>query len=47
MGKCLKGKSETKDKSAKYECQKCGAETPKKDHVCKPKKIKTEKKGKK
>ncbi|SHJ09836.1 hypothetical protein SAMN02745165_01565 [Malonomonas rubra DSM 5091] len=33
---CLKGKSEVKQKKAKFECEKCGAMVEKKGHVCKP-----------
>ena len=44
MGKCLKGESEIKKKDAKFECGKCGARTEKKSHVCKPQKIKQDKK---
>jgi Zn finger protein HypA/HybF involved in hydrogenase expression len=44
MGKCLKGESEVKKKDAKFECGKCGARTEKKAHVCKPEKIKGDKK---
>jgi hypothetical protein len=40
MGKCLKGKSEAKEKPGRFECKKCGAVSEKKSHVCKPKKIK-------
>ena len=36
---CLKGQSESKPKSARYRCKKCGAVTKTKAHVCKPKKI--------
>jgi len=46
MGKCLKGESEVKKKEAKFACQKCGARTAKESHVCKPEKIKKEKKKK-
>lgn len=41
MGKCLKGESEVKKKAAKFGCEKCGARTDQKSHVCKPKKLKT------
>ena len=44
MGKCLKGESEVKKKAAKFACEKCGARTDQKSHVCKPKKLKTGKK---
>jgi len=54
---CLKGESEVKKKSAKFECEKCGAAVKKKGNVCKPvklesatepdKKDKKDKKGKK
>jgi len=37
---CLKGKSEAKRKPGRYTCDKCGAVTKKKKHLCKPKKIK-------
>lgn len=47
MGKCLKGESEVKKKKAKYACEKCGAKTAEKSHVCKPKKLKGEQGGKK
>jgi len=47
VGKCLKGKSEVAKDEAKYKCKKCGAKTDDKDHVCKPKKIKKDKKDKK
>ena len=40
MGKCLKGESEVKKKNVKFACEKCGAKTDKKSHVCKPKKVK-------
>jgi len=40
MGKCLKGKAENEAKPGYYRCEKCGAVTAKKDHACKPKKIK-------
>jgi predicted RNA-binding Zn-ribbon protein involved in translation (DUF1610 family) len=38
MGKCLKGESEVKKKAAKFACDKCGARSDKKDHLCKPEK---------
>jgi hypothetical protein len=44
MGKCLKGESEVKKKDARFECSKCGARVEKKSHVCKPEKIKGDKK---
>jgi len=49
---CLKGESEVKKTEARYECGKCGAMVKKKDHACKPVKIKAvtkteKKKGKK
>ena len=47
MGKCLKGESEVKKKDARFACEKCGARVEKKSHVCKPKKFKADKKGKK
>ena len=37
---CLKGKSEAKAKPKRFACEKCGAVAKKKDHICKPKKIK-------
>ncbi|GEM_PF-2135635 len=40
MGKCLKGESEVKKKAARFACEKCGARTDQKSHVCKPKKLK-------
>jgi Zn finger protein HypA/HybF involved in hydrogenase expression len=46
MGKCLKGESEVKKKQAKFKCEKCGAMTQKKSHLCKPKKVKQNKSGK-
>jgi len=53
MGSCLKGKSENKAKEGAYQCEKCGAVSKKKGHLCKPDKLsdkdakKLEKKGKK
>ena len=47
MGKCLKGESEVKKKDAKYTCEKCGAGSAKKDHLCKPEKLSGEKVPKK
>jgi hypothetical protein len=48
MSKCLKGKSEAKEKAAKFRCERCHALTEKKGHVCSPKKLKAGKgKGKK
>jgi len=50
MSKCLKGESEVKKKDAKFACEKCGARSEKKDHLCKPEKLdkkKTDKKKKK
>jgi CHAD domain-containing protein len=53
MGSCLKGKSENKPKEGNYQCDKCGAVSKKKDHLCKPDKLsgkdvkKIEKKSKK
>lgn len=44
MGKCLKGKSEVGKAEAAYKCKKCGARTDDKEHVCKPKKVKKDKK---
>jgi Zn finger protein HypA/HybF involved in hydrogenase expression len=43
MGKCLKGESEVKEKAATYACEKCGAQTDNKSHLCEPKKIKSKK----
>jgi len=40
MSGCLKGDSEVKKKEAKFKCEKCGALTDKKKHICKPEKIK-------
>ena len=37
---CLDGKSEHKPKPNRYRCKKCGAVSKKKEHICKPKKIK-------
>ena len=45
MGRCLKGKAESEAKPGNYSCEKCGAVSAKKDHVCKPKKIKLKEKG--
>ena len=53
MGSCLKGHSENKPKEGNYQCDKCGAVSKKKGHLCKPDKLsgkdvkKIEKKGKK
>lgn len=47
MGSCLKGKSDVKQKDAKYACEKCGAAAEKKDHICKPENVNGEKKEKK
>lgn len=53
MGSCLKGHSENKPKEGSYQCDKCGAVSKKKGHLCKPDKLsgkdvkKIEKKGKK
>jgi len=44
MGKCLKGESEVKKKAAKFSCEKCGAKSDKKNHLCKPEKLPTGKK---
>lgn len=46
MSKCLKGESEVKTKDAKVVCAKCGAAAKDKDKVCKPEKIKDQKKDK-
>ncbi len=43
MGKCLKGESEVKKKAATYACEKCGAKTDNKSHLCEPQKIKSKK----
>ncbi|MDT8421919.1 MAG: hypothetical protein RQ754_15945 [Desulfuromonadales bacterium] len=40
MSKCLKGESEVNKKDATFACEKCGAKTDKKAHLCKPEKIK-------
>ncbi len=45
MSKCLKGISETGKKDASFKCQKCGAFTDKKKHVCDPEKTKKKKKS--
>lgn len=37
---CLKGKKEDKSKPGRFTCKKCGGVSKKKEHVCKPKKIK-------
>jgi CHAD domain-containing protein len=53
MGECLTGKSEDKPKEGAYQCDKCGAVSEKKKHLCNPEKMsskdvrKIEKKGKK
>lgn len=39
MGSCLKGKSENKPKEGAYQCDKCGAVSRKKGHLCKPEKL--------
>ncbi|HEY7746233.1 MAG TPA: CHAD domain-containing protein [Desulfuromonadales bacterium] len=39
MGSCLKGKSENKPKEGAYQCDKCGAVSKKKGHLCKPDKL--------
>ena len=39
MGSCLKGKSETKPREGVYRCDKCGAVSKKKGHLCKPEKL--------
>lgn len=46
MGRCLKGKDESEVRAGNYRCEKCGAVTAKKDHACKPKKIKLKEKEK-
>lgn len=43
MGKCLKGESEVNKKDATFVCEKCGAKTDNKSHLCEPKKIKSKK----
>lgn len=43
---CLHGESEVKKSKATHRCRRCGARTDKKDHLCKPEKIKGDK-GKK
>jgi hypothetical protein len=40
MGSCLKGKSESKPQDGAFKCEKCGAVSEKKKHICKPEKIK-------
>jgi len=47
MGSCLKGKSEVKKKEASVACEKCGALSDKKSHLCKPVKLKDKDKDKK
>ncbi len=49
MGSCLKGKSEAKKHPGAYLCDKCGAVSDKKKHVCDPSKLKKKdlEKGKK
>ncbi len=42
---CRKGESENRAKPGRYRCRTCGAASKKKDHLCKPKKIKGEKSG--
>jgi len=37
---CLKGKSENKEKTGRFECKKCGAVSKKEKHLCAAKKIK-------
>jgi Zn finger protein HypA/HybF involved in hydrogenase expression len=44
MGKCLKGESEVKKKDARVACDKCGAKSDKKGHLCKPEKLASGKK---
>lgn len=39
MGKCVKGKEEDKPRTGRYRCEKCGGVSAKKDHICKPRKI--------
>ncbi len=46
MGQCRKGKDEAKAKAGNFKCEKCGAASEKKGHLCKPEKIK-KKDGKK
>jgi len=47
MGKCLKGESDVKKKDARFACEKCGARSDKKGHLCKPEKLLTAKKDSK
>jgi len=37
---CQKGKSKEPPASGGYQCSKCGAVAAKKEHLCKPKKVK-------
>jgi len=37
---CRKGESEHKAKPGRYRCKRCGAVSKKKEHICKPKKLK-------
>ena len=37
---CLKGKDENKAKAGRFRCENCGAVSKKKNHLCKPDKIK-------
>ncbi len=46
MGKCLKGKSEVKEKEATHRCKHCAALSDKKGHLCDPKKMKEPKEKK-
>lgn len=47
MGSCLKGKSESKPQAGAFRCEKCGAVSEKKKHLCKPAKIRGKPQGKK
>jgi hypothetical protein len=47
MGKCLKGESDVKKKEATFACEKCGAKSDKKGHLCKPEKLADGKKASK
>ncbi len=40
MGCCLKGKSESNPQVGAFKCEKCGAVSEKKKHICKPDKLK-------
>ena len=45
MGKCLKGKSEAKEKPGSFRCKKCGAVSGKKDHLCDPREAQERREG--